>query len=176
MKRATCVVVVLLCVSGCRQPVAEPVTGSAESQAAAEQPGRSVTGWASDAWQGAVSGGSQTVGNTGQWLTDLYEAARDQGLTTASSVKEWVADDWKAQGDWQYRILSLPAGDREAVEAKLNEAGADRWECYHVDTSGPHWTFFMKRTRRSYLSRIPLKDLTNLVPLLSGEPPAGDGQ
>lgn len=158
---------------GCNQAV-----NSGARQGAANQQGQqvqesnegsSVGQWASSTWNGAVEGGSNAVEGTQDWLNNLFQSAKDQGTTTANSVKEWVADDWNAQGDFQYKIVTLGADDPAAVEAKLNELGGQRWDCYHVASSGPTWTFFLKRTRRSYLSRIPLKDLANLLPATAAD-------
>jgi len=160
-----------LAIVGCKQSGTANVSSSSEQNGAtgADQESQdsqdsSIGGWATDTWNGAVNGGSQTVEQTRKWISEMYQSAKDQGITSANSMKDWVADDWNAQGDWQYKIMSLDPGDTEAVESKLNAAGTDRWECYHVDTGGPEWTFFMKRSRRSYLSRVPLKDLVNLMP------------
>ena len=125
--------------------------------------------WTSDSWNNAVSGGNQAVESTGDWLNRLYRSAKETGSTSAGSVKDWVADDWSAQGDWQYKILAVSASDVAAVETELNKAGADRWECYHVDTATDQWKFFLKRSRRSYLSQIPLKDLANFLPGAIGD-------
>ena len=131
--------------------------------------GSSIGDWASDTWNDALSNGSQTVEGTGKWLSDLYKSAKDQGITKASSMKEWINEDWHAQGDWQYKIIKLQRGDVQSIEKTLNQAGSIRWECYHVDTSGDSWTFFMKRSRRSYLSRVPLRDLANILPSISSD-------
>lgn len=167
MRRIWLVLTLCLVLAGCQKNAAENESGGKDSEAVSE--GNSVGEWASDTWNGAVSGGSQAIEGTGEWISALYESARDQGTTTAKSVKEWVADDWNAQGDWQYKIMSIESSDVESLEKTLNEAGSNRWECYHVDTSGPTWTFFMKRTRRSYLARVPLKDLVNMLPVASGD-------
>jgi len=167
MKRLWFGLVICLVLSGCKKSADGPQGGSENSEAARQEQSGSIGDWASDTWNGAVSTGSQTVEDTGQWLSNLYKSAKDQGATSASSVKEWVTDDWNAQGDWQYRLISIDANDAQAMEAALNEAGADRWECFHVETTSSPWTFFMKRSRRSYLSRVPLKDLANFLPAIS---------
>ena len=162
----------LIASSGCQQKHPDQPTASNGDKAIPAQEeatGNSISGWASDTWNGAISSGSQSVEDTGQWISEMYNSAKDKGITSATSVKEWVTDDWNAQGDWQYKLITLDPADPQAIEAKLNEAGADRWESYHVDTSGSQWIFFMKRSRRSYLSRVPLKDLANMLPGVTGE-------
>ncbi|MGI9518888.1 MAG: hypothetical protein ACR2NP_17670, partial [Pirellulaceae bacterium] len=155
----------LLLMCGCQQ---KTEVAQGDGRESAQQQDGSSGNWASDAWNDAVSSGSQAVDNTGDWISKLYQSAVDQGATSAKSVQEWVTDDWNAQGDWQYQIVNLPSSDVAAIETALNKAGTNRWECFHVDTSGDNWTFFLKRSRRSYLSRVPLRDLVNVVPALSG--------
>ncbi len=163
----------LLLAIGCKQ---NSTVQRNDGDIAIEQPQEDSSGnWASDTWNNAVSSGAQTVDNTSDWISRLYESAVDQGVTSAKSVQEWVSDDWNAQGDWQYKIVSLPASDFTTIETTLNEAGTSRWECFHVDTGGDEWVFFLKRSRRSYLSRVPLRDLANILPVLSGDGDGGNG-
>ena len=168
--------ILCLAVPGCRNSgdtSANSESTSGETSGETSGGGVSSVGeWASDSWNGALSTGSRTVENTGQWLTNLYESARDAGTTSARSVTEWAAEDWNARGDWEYRILELARDDAELVESTLNEAGKARWECYHVDPAGENWTFFLKRSKRSYLSKIPLRDVANILPGLTG----GEGE
>ncbi len=150
---------------GCQETEQIPVTQNATPEAVAAE----SNGWTADPLGSAVDTGSQTIQSTGDWLNGMYQAASDQGLTTAKSLKDWVADDWKAQGDWQYQTLDFAKNDLALLESSLNEAGAGRWEAFHVESSGDRWLVFMKRSRRSYLSKVPLKDLVNVLPTLSGE-------
>ena len=171
MNRAVLVLLIFLIsgYGGCQKSSKQAENGAKEGSNQEQSNKANDGSWASDTWNGAVSTGSESLENTSQWLTSLYQAAKDQGITTASSMKEWVANDWQAQGDWQYQLISASAGDVDSIEAMLNKAGSDRWECYHVDTTGSNWTFFLKRSRRSYLSKVPLKDLANMLPLISSD-------
>lgn len=138
-------------------------TNTEQEEASSE--GGGVGQWASDQWNRARSTGTGAVDNTGEWISKLYKSAKDAGTTTASSTAEWVSEDWNSRGDWEYQILQLPSADLVQVQNQLNEAGKSRWECYHVDTAGTQWTFFMKRSKYSYLSKVPLRDLTNFIPM-----------
>ena len=170
MSRPWLLLVLCLAFAGCHEPDKKVASETPnDATATPQESGNSIGVWATDTWSGAVSSGSQSIEDTGEWIKHLYQTAKDQGLTTANSVKEWAADDWNSQGDWQYKMLTMPGGDNESIEATLNEAGTQRWDCYHVDTSGQQWTFFMKRSRRSYLSKVPLKDLVNVLPNLSAD-------
>ena len=165
MYRLSGFVIFSLLLVGCFEAEQNPLTQNGP----AEQAEGETEGWASDPLGSAVDSSSQTIQNTGDWLNRMYQAASDQGLTTATSLKDWVADDWKAQGDWQYQTRAFPKSDLASMESALNEAGAGRWEAFHVESSDDRWLVFMKRSRRSYLSKVPLKDLVNVLPTLSGE-------
>ena len=125
--------------------------------------------WAVDGWNKAVSSGGQTVENTTEWVSGLYQASKREGLTGAQTMKEWVTTDLKSQGDWQYKIVAFDPSDPVEIENQLNELGQNRWDCYHVKTDDDQWTFFMKRSKKSYLKNIPLRDLANILPALSGD-------
>lgn len=131
---------------------------------AADEPG-----WVAGTWNQVLGTGGQTVQDTGDWLNRAYQAAREQGLTTAGNVKDWVTSDLQSMGDWEYRILMLDPADPAAVESRLNELGTRRWECFHVADSGEQWTVFLKRSKRSLLSKIPLRDLVNVLPMADGD-------
>ncbi len=168
-------VVVLLVGVGCegtgQQAANDSKAGDpvADNQAAKPDAPSDPTGWVTERWDRAVSEGNQTVAQTTRWVTDLYQAAKDEGLTRANSVKEWVTDDWQSKGDWQYKVVTLDPSDAAAVEQKLNELGQDRWDCFHVEATDDQWTFLMKRPKRSYLKNLPLRDLANILPMISSD-------
>ncbi len=176
MKLANIGLLTLILLTGCRQAAPDsaenPDSPAAHSVADAPTDSAGATGWAQDTWNGAVGQGQETVQNTNRWVTQMYTTAKDQGLTSAGNVKDWVANDLKSQGDWQYRIVSMDSTDPPAIQTRLNELGLDRWECFHVADQNGNWTLFLKRPKRSYLSRIPLRDLTNFLPALSGDEPS----
>lgn len=116
---------------------------------------------------------SQTADDSMEWVEEAYHALSDQGLTSAKSASDWLKNDWNSMNTWEYQVLSV-SGEAisttpNVLEAKLNQAGARRWECFSVSESDSGITLFMKRQKKSYLKNVPLKDMMKLVPLLDGE-------
>ena len=156
--------------SGCNGKVGQKAAtdesnDSKDATSEQEPDSKGVGQWAGKQWNNAISAGSQSANDTGEWVSKLYESAKEAGTTKASSAKDWVKEDWSAQGDWEYQIVQLSASDIPAVQTALNAAGRSRWDCYHVERAAEQWTFFMKRKRHSYLSKLPLRDLTRLLPM-----------
>ena len=56
-----------------------------------------------------------------------------------------------------------------AMEKRLNDLGASRWECFWVETTGTKKRFYMKKAGRSYLKQIPSTDLLKLLPGVGSE-------
>lgn len=180
MKLACIGLLALVLLTGCRPSSTESKTpgatgnGNTDPSQQTESEGAGVGGWMQDTWDGAVSTGGQTVQDTTEWMNKLYQSAKDQGLTTAANAKEWVASDLNSMGDWEYQILSMDPADPQAIQTQLNKLGKSRWECFHVSDRDDNWTLFLKRSKRSYLSRVPLRDLVNVLPLMGSDD--GDNQ
>ena len=94
----------------------------------------------------------------------LYERARETGEQVPGDIADWLKEDLDRIGDWEYRLLSVSSFSDETVEAKLNDLGAERWECFAVLHEGGRTRLFLKRPARSYLKHIPVTDLWKLVP------------
>lgn len=94
----------------------------------------------------------------------LYEKAKETGEQVPKDVYAWVKEDFGKIGDWEYHVVELSFADPKALEAKLNELGAERWECIWVQYTGSKSMFLFKRSTRSYLRNVPLSQLMKLVP------------
>ena len=114
----------------------------------------------------------QTADDTMKWVNEMYDSLSKQGLTHAKDAQTWVAEDWNAINAWEYKVVSVDskqiASNPEVLEEKLNEAGKQRWECFHVSDGIGGTMFYMKRQKKSYLKNVPLKDMLKLIPLLDG--------
>ena len=97
-------------------------------------------------------------------IQDLYETARDAGDDVPADAYAWAKSDLQRIGDWEYRIVRLDAASDGAVEKRLNELGAERWEVLWLEREGDGLRVFLKRSMRSYLRLLPLSDLGRLVP------------
>ena len=114
----------------------------------------------------------QTTDDTMKWVNETYKSLSDRGLTTAKNASEWVAEDWNSINAWEYKVVSLTQAESKIpalLEKTLNEAGNQRWDCFHVSESAAGTKFFMKRQKKSYLKNIPLRDMLKLIPLLDNE-------
>ena len=105
-------------------------------------------------------------------VVELSERVRSSGESTAVDTKEWVAEDIRKIGIWEYRTLVVPLDEGTDMEAELNKLGAKRWECFWVDKRATSITFYLKKSGRSYMRALPLRDLLRLAPLFGGD---GDG-
>ncbi len=94
----------------------------------------------------------------------LYEAAKETGEQVPKDIYEWAQQDFGKIGDWEYRVLDLETGDATAIETKLNELGAARWECMWIQPIAAGTRFILKRPARSYLRSIPLTDILKFFP------------
>ena len=93
-----------------------------------------------------------------EWAQGLYQQALDQGETQATNVKDWVMEDISKGSAWQYKVVKVEGNP----EKKMNELGAKRWECFDVEAG----YMYFKRKPKSYLNKVPVKDLMRLLPLI----------
>ncbi len=94
----------------------------------------------------------------------LYEMAKEAGEQVPGDVADWFKQDLDRIGDWEYRLLVVSSLSNDKLEAKLNELGADRWECFAVLHDGGTIRLFLKRPVKSYLKHVPITDMWKLVP------------
>ena len=125
-----------------------------------------ATQWMQDVLGDAAESGGATAQDTMRWTNEMYQSLKDRGLTTANSATEWVSEDWNRMGAWEYKVVVLESMSAAEMEGKLNELGAQRWECFHVIPTGEWQTLYFKKLARSYLKNVPLKDMLKMIPLL----------
>ncbi len=97
-------------------------------------------------------------------VEELYESAIEAGETASSDAIEWATEDIQKIGDWEYRVVTLPALSDSALEEKLNELGSERWEIFWIERTGSSLRLLLKRPARSYLKSIPVSDLARILP------------
>ncbi len=125
-----------------------------------------ATQWMQNVLGDAAESGGATAQDTMRWTNEMYQSLRDQGSTTANSATEWLSEDWSKMGAWEYKVVLLENKSPADMEGKLNELGAQRWECFHVMPTGSGQAMYFKKPARSYLKNVPLKDMMKLIPLL----------
>ena len=98
-------------------------------------------------------------------IEEAYIKVKETGASVPNSAIEWATEDIKKIGDWDYRVVSLVENTPEKIEEKLNEYGANRWEIFWIEKTGEQKIIYMKRTARSYLKHIPLKEILKVIPV-----------
>jgi hypothetical protein len=86
---------------------------------------------------------------------EKYAETLGDGKNLTDKSKEWILKDIENIGDWEYKIQSFGPEQSKEIEKKLNELGKERWQCFWVESSKKEKIFYFKRTRMSYLSKIP---------------------
>ena len=130
--------------------------------------------WLNKQISGATESTTDAVQDSGDWANETYKMLKGQGLTTANSVGEWLSDDIRNMDSWEYKVVRLSLSSPD-LEKRLNGLGAKGWELASVSVHEtpahqPQHTLVFKKSRRSYLRSVPLKDLLPLIPLMG----AGD--
>ena len=69
----------------------------------------------------------------------------------------------RAIGDWEYKIEEFRLKNPKDLEIRLNQLGAERWQCFWVEQSKDQKIFYFKRTKLSYLSKIPTGALLRIM-------------
>ena len=77
--------------------------------------------------------------------------AKEMGESVPERLPDWVVEDLKNVGDWEYRVV-VTSGDE--LEEKLNEMGAERWECFSVEEAGKKTQTVFNRRKRSRLREL----------------------
>ena len=86
---------------------------------------------------------------------EKYAETVGDGKELTGKSKEWVLKDLENIGDWEYKVESYDPDKTKDLEKKLNELGKERWECFWVESSKKEKVFYFKRTKMSYMSKIP---------------------
>lgn len=94
-------------------------------------------------------------GGTWAEVKEAYEKARRKakamGETVPDKIPDWVKEDLENVGDWEYRVVEASRGE---LQATLNELGAERWECFSVESHGKKSQLVFKRRKRSRLREL----------------------
>ena len=86
---------------------------------------------------------------------EKYAETVGDGKKLTGKSKEWMLKDIENIGDWEYKVVTFGTEEAMEVEKNLNELGRERWQCFWVESNKKQKTFYFKRTKMSYLSKIP---------------------
>ena len=96
-------------------------------------------------------------------LKELYDEKVDGGKELTDRTKEWIKGDVENMGDWEYKIVPFGEVAATELEKKLNQLGSERWQCFWVEANGKGKEFYFKRTKLSYINKIPAAVLLRLL-------------
>ena len=102
-------------------------------------------------------------------LKKLYDEKVESGKEATSNTKNWVKGDIENIGDWEYKIVAFGKKAPTELEKELNQLGNERWQCFWVEATGKDKVFYFKRTKMSYIQKIPAGDLLRIIGLLDQE-------
>ena len=94
--------------------------------------------------------------------SEKYSETFVDGKNLSGKSKEWLMKDLQNIGDWEYKVESFNFKNPKDLEIRLNQLGAERWQCFWVQGQDSP-LFYFKRTKLSYLSKIPTGALLRIM-------------
>ena len=96
--------------------------------------------------------------------SEKYAETFEGGKDLSGKSKEWLLKDIENIGDWEYKIEKFSLKNSKDLEIRLNQLGAERWQCFWVEQGNDNTnSFYFKRTKMSYLSKIPTGALLRIM-------------
>ena len=93
-----------------------------------------------------------------------YAETFEEGKDISGKSKEWLLKDIQNIGDWEYKIEKFSLKNSKDLEIRLNQLGSERWQCFWVEQGNDNTkSFYFKRTKMSYLSKIPTGALLRIM-------------
>ena len=95
--------------------------------------------------------------------SEKYTETFEEGKDLSGKSKQWLMKDLQNIGDWEYKVESFDLENPKDLEIRLNQLGADRWQCFWVQNKDSKSVFYFKRTKLSYLSKVPTGALLRIM-------------
>ncbi|KAF0094333.1 MAG: hypothetical protein E1N59_2049 [Puniceicoccaceae bacterium 5H] len=99
-------------------------------------------------------------------LRDAADRLYHEQRQNLEQARERLQVALERQGDWEYRVVDVPAAEEAQLEPRLNALGAERWQCFEVQATDAGWKLFLKRPVPTDLDQIPTEELMRILPLL----------
>ena len=131
--------------------------------AADEKKEKSYADRLKEAYDEGVKSGKEIYDKGVKGAKEKYTETFEDGKKWTEESKAWLAKDLENIGDWEYKVVSYGPKEFKALENDLNELGKERWQCFWVEPSGKEKVFYFKRTKMSYLSKIPTGALLRIM-------------
>ena len=78
-------------------------------------------------------------------------------------TKNWVKGDIENIGDWEYKIVAFADKAHPELEKELNQLGKSRWQCFWVEATEKNKVFYFKRSKISYMHKMPAGELLEII-------------
>ncbi|MFP6899337.1 MAG: hypothetical protein VCA36_00245 [Opitutales bacterium] len=78
-------------------------------------------------------------------------------------TKNWIKEDIEDIGDWEYKIVAFGDKATTDLEKDLNQLGKSRWQCFWVEATGKDKVFYFKRSKISYMHKMPAGGLLEII-------------
>jgi len=124
---------------------------------------KSYTERLKEAYDEKVKEGKEIYDKGVKGAKEKYGVGLEEGKSLTEKSKEWLLKDIENIGDWEYKVVSHGSKDFKALEKDLNELGKERWQCFWVEAAGEEKVFYFKRTKMSYLCKIPAGALLRII-------------
>lgn len=116
-----------------------------------------------------VETGKKLYGKNLEEAKKLYSGKLVDGKKLTLQTKDWLKQDVEKMGDWEYKVVTFAGKNHEELEKNLNQLGNERWQCFWVEGSPKEKVFYFKRTKMSYINKIPAADLIRIIGVINSE-------
>ena len=116
-----------------------------------------------EAYDQGVKSGKEIYDKGVKGAKEKYSETFEDGKVLTEKSKDWLLKDIDSIGDWEYKVVTYGPKDAKVLETDLNELGNERWQCFWVEASGKEKVFYFKRTKMSYVSKIPAGALLRIL-------------
>ena len=110
-----------------------------------------------------VESGKKLLGEKVESGKKLYDENLGSDKTLKSKTKNWVKEDIEDIGDWEYKLVAFGDKAHLELEKELNQLGKSRWQCFWVEATGKDKVFYFKRSKISYMHKMPAGDLLEII-------------
>jgi len=107
-------------------------------------------------------------------ITVSGREATEKGRKATAEAKDWLKKDFSRIGDWEYKQLTVPMKEIATLEKRLNELGAERWDCFWIQKHEGQLHLLFKRPAISYLHKASQIDFMKLLSIGGGDDAQAD--
>ncbi len=99
---------------------------------------------------------SKNVSNITEQVKKTVNEAVEKLQKVTPQVQSLTTEELEKLFTFEYQITEISADtSTHELEAKLQQLGKARWECFHIERAGTQTRLYLKRRPESYLRYIP---------------------